>query len=178
MTKIERLEYTAGLSSLSGSQAVAMHDTNSPYMVLNTTVTSTANVTPIETSTANATVSVLADSPAPASTAYTSWELYAAIVAMALLTYATRALPFLLMQKSKILSRLGSGRFAILGPALLTSTTAVVLYSEVSKAPSHWHIGAYVIAVLTVALALKLSKNIGIAMPSGIVLYGIGLSLI
>ena len=61
-----------------------------------------------------------------------SWAMLSAIIAMAILTYATRAVPFLIMQKSKWLSRLGSGRFAILGPALLTSTTAVVVYSEIS----------------------------------------------
>ena len=107
-----------------------------------------------------------------------SWERYAAIAAMAVLTYATRAVPFLIMQKSKWLSRLGSGRFAILGPALLTSTTAVVVYSEISKAPSAWHIGAYVIAVLVVGIALKATKNIGIAMLLGIVSYGLGMYLI
>ena len=82
------------------------------------------------------------------------------------------------MQKSKWLSRLGSGRFAILGPALLTSTTAVVVYSEISKAPSAWHIGAYVVAVLVVGIALKATKNIGIAMLLGIVSYGLGMYLI
>ncbi|MDO5680019.1 MAG: AzlD domain-containing protein [Pelistega sp.] len=107
-----------------------------------------------------------------------SWEMYAAIAAMAVLTYATRAVPFLIMQKSKWLSRLGSGRFAILGPALLTSTTAVVLYSEIHKAPSAWHIGAYVVAVLIVGIALKATKNIGIAMLLGIVAYGVGMYLI
>ncbi len=107
-----------------------------------------------------------------------NWEMYAAIVAMAILTYATRAVPFLLMQKSKWLSRLGSGRFAILGPALLVSTTAVVIFSEINKAPSAWHIGAYVVAVLVVGVFLKLTKNIGIAMLLGILAYGLGLYLI
>ena len=107
-----------------------------------------------------------------------SWAMLSAIIAMAILTYATRAVPFLIMQKSKWLSRLGSGRFAILGPALLTSTTAVVVYSEISKAPSAWYIGAYVVAVLVVGIALKATKNIGIAMLLGIVSYGLGMYLI
>lgn len=107
-----------------------------------------------------------------------NWEILLAIIVMAVLTYSTRAFPFLLMQKSKWLTRLGTGRFAILGPALLTSTTAVVLYSEISKAPSTPHIVVYIVAVFTVMLVLKLSRNIGIAMLLGLIVYGLGLSVI
>ncbi len=109
---------------------------------------------------------------------FESWQLALAIVAMAVLTYSTRALPFLLMKKSKWLGRMGSGKLAILGPALLASTTVVILYAETLKAYKEQDLLPYILAVVSVLMVLKLSKNIGLAMLVSLVVYGVGLSFL
>lgn len=105
-----------------------------------------------------------------------TWQLILAIIAMSVLTYSTRALPFLLMKKAKWLGRMGSGKLAILGPALLASTTVVILYSESVKAYQQQQIVPYVLAVVTVLVVLKLSRNIGLAMLVSLLVYGLGLT--
>ncbi|NLY34607.1 MAG: AzlD domain-containing protein [Alcaligenaceae bacterium] len=100
------------------------------------------------------------------------YEYVIAMVAMGVLTYLMRALPFVLMQRSRLLSRLNSGRFAIMGPALLVSTTTVVLYSGLGAATSWQEGGAYVLAVLILVGVLKAAKNTGLAMLVGMVAYG------
>lgn len=104
-----------------------------------------------------------------------SWQLWIAIAVMAVLTYSTRSAPFILMKKAKWLSRMGAGRFAILGPALLASTTVVILYSESIKAYQQQQIVPYVLAVIMVLIILKLTRNIGLAMLVSLVMYGLGL---
>lgn len=106
-----------------------------------------------------------------------TWQWIVAIAAMALLTYSTRATPFLFIKKSKLLGRMGSGKFAVLGPALLASTTVVILYSETTQAIAKQQLIPYVVAVVTVWIALKLSKNIGLAMLISLLVYGLGLNL-
>ncbi|ETD72352.1 hypothetical protein V757_04725 [Pelistega indica] len=107
---------------------------------------------------------------------FQTWHLVVGIALMAILTYLTRSLPFVLMKKSKAFNRLGSGRFAILGPALLASTTSIILFSEVNKAIDGHEILPYGLAVVGVVVTLKLSKNIGLAMLIGLCVYGLGLN--
>ncbi|NOL49197.1 AzlD domain-containing protein [Pelistega europaea] len=107
-----------------------------------------------------------------------TWQLMLAIAAMAILTYSTRAMPFILMKKAKWLGRLGSGKLAILGPALLSSTTVVILYSESIKAQQQQQIIPYILAVVSVLVILKLTRNIGLAMLVSLIVYGLGLSVL
>ncbi|NLY65352.1 MAG: AzlD domain-containing protein [Alcaligenaceae bacterium] len=99
-------------------------------------------------------------------------EYLIAMLVMGVLTYLMRALPFVLLQRSRLLSRLNSGRFAIMGPAILVSTTTVVLYSGLKGSASWPETGSYIMAVIILVAVLKASKNTGLAMLAGMLAYG------
>lgn len=96
------------------------------------------------------------------------------ILALAVITWLTRALPFLLLSRSKKKINFSQGRLQILGPALLLSTTVVVLTGEVQelidRAVSLW---PYLISVTVVILLTRWKKNIGLSVLLGLVTYGL-----
>ena len=96
------------------------------------------------------------------------------ILALAVITWLTRALPFLLLSRSKKKINFSQGRLQILGPALLLSTTVVVLTGEVqdliNQAVSLW---PYFIAVIVVIVITRWKSNIGLSVLLGLITYGL-----
>ena len=96
------------------------------------------------------------------------------ILALAVITWLTRALPFFLMSRSKKKINFSQGRLQILGPALLLSTTVVVLTGEIrdliSNAASLW---PYLIFVIAVILVTRWKNNIGLSVLAGLISYGL-----
>ncbi len=102
-------------------------------------------------------------------------EFALAILVMALVTWLSRALPFLLMRKSNIFGRLGTGRFVILGPALLVAMTVVVVYSDLHTTVSAGPVLAYLVGLIAAGLCVKMTSNAGYAVLAGMAAYGLSL---
>ncbi len=102
-------------------------------------------------------------------------EFWLAIAVMALVTWLSRALPFLLMRKSSVFGRLASGRFVILGPALLVAMTVVVVYSDLQHAAGPEPVLTYLCGLLAAGVCVKLTRNPGYAVLAGMAAYGISL---
>lgn len=96
------------------------------------------------------------------------------ILALAVITWLTRALPFLLLSRTKKKINFSQGRLQILGPALLLSTTVVVLTGEVqdliNTAASLW---PYFLSVILVILVTRWKANIGLSVLAGLICYGL-----
>lgn len=95
------------------------------------------------------------------------------ILALAVTTWLTRALPFIWLSRSKKKVNFSQGRLQILGPSLLLSTTVVVLSGEVqalidSAAP----LWPYLLSVIAVILVTRWKKNIGLSVLVGLIVYG------
>lgn len=96
------------------------------------------------------------------------------ILALAVITWLTRALPFFLLSRSKKKINFSQGRLQILGPALLLSTTVVVLTGEVQELINHAvSLWPYLISVIVVILVTRWKKNIGLSVLLGLVTYGV-----
>lgn len=100
------------------------------------------------------------------------YEFWVAIAAMAVITWLTRALPFLLMRKSQAFGRLTGGKFEILGPALLVSMTVVIIYSDLAAGVSYWQMLAYACGLLAAGVCVKRTANSGFAVLAGMAVYG------
>lgn len=100
------------------------------------------------------------------------------ILALAVLTWLTRALPFILLNRTKKKINFSQGRLQILGPALLLSTTMVVLTGELqdltTNAVSLW---PYLLSVAIVVLVTRWQRNIGLSVLMGLISYGLFLLL-
>lgn len=104
---------------------------------------------------------------------------WGAVIAMAVITYLTRALPFLLSARSRLLRRLAEGSsMAALGPALLAGIAAAVIVPDVValKDLSQWL--PYAGGMLTTALAARRLRNTGVAVIAGVVGYGVLLMVV
>lgn len=100
------------------------------------------------------------------------------ILVLAVTTWLTRALPFIFLSRRKKAVNFGQGRLQILGPALLLSTTVVVLTSEVNElleAAIPWW--PFAIAVLAVILISYWRRNIGLSVLFALFIYGHSLML-
>jgi len=105
-------------------------------------------------------------------------EFWLAIAVMAVVTWLTRALPFVLMRKSGLFGRLTSGRFVILGPALLVSMTVVVVYSDLQHATSIFTVLTYFCGLMAAGVCARLTRNAGYSVLTGMAAYGIALLLL
>ena len=96
------------------------------------------------------------------------------ILALAVITWLTRALPFILLSRTKKKINFSQGRLQIVGPALLLSTTVVVLSGEVqdllTQGSSFW---VYLLSVIAVVLITRWKRNIGLSVLCGLICYGL-----
>lgn len=105
-------------------------------------------------------------------------EFWLAIAVIALVTWLTRATPFLLMRKSNTFGRLTSERFVILGPALLVSMTVVVIYSDLQQAAGFGPVLAYLCGLIGAGACVKLTRNAGFAVLVGMAAYGVAVMIL
>ena len=105
---------------------------------------------------------------------------WGAVVAMAVITYLTRALPFMLSARSRLLrhlSREGSA-LAALGPSLLAGIAAAVIVPDLIEAGDQAaRIGPYAGGLVMTAVAARLVSNTGVAVLLGMAGYGVLLAL-
>ena len=105
-------------------------------------------------------------------------EFWLAILVMAVVTWLTRALPFLLMRKSNAFGRLTSGRFVILGPALLVCMTVVVVYSDLRETSGLAPVLTYFCGLVAAGVCVKLTRNAGFAVLAGMAGYALAAFLV
>ena len=107
-------------------------------------------------------------------------EFWGAVIAMAVITYLTRALPFMLSERSRLLrhlSREGSA-LAALGPSLLAGIAAAVIVPDLLAAGDQAaNIGPYVGGLVVTAVAVRLVSNAGVAVLLCMAGYGVLLAL-
>ncbi|OZI48863.1 AzlD domain-containing protein [Bordetella genomosp. 4] len=105
-------------------------------------------------------------------------DFWVAVIAMAVITYLTRALPFLLSSRSRWLRRLTEGSsLAALGPALLAGIATAVIMPDVMALSGVSEILPYAGGLLATALSARRLGNAGVAVIVGVVVYG-GLLLV
>ncbi len=105
---------------------------------------------------------------------------WAAVAAMAVITYLTRALPFLLSERSRLLRRLAREGSALsaLGPSLLAGIAAAVIVPDLLDAGAAMPgLGAYAGGLAATAVASRLMSNTGAAVLLGMAGYGLLLAL-
>ncbi|WP_161495282.1 AzlD domain-containing protein [Advenella sp. S44] len=105
-------------------------------------------------------------------------EFWLAIAVMAVVTWLSRALPFVLMRKSNIFGRLASGRFVILGPALLVSMSVVVVYSDLQQDSDIASILVYFFGLIAAGVCARLTGNAGFSVLAGMAGYAAALFLL
>ncbi|MCD0504369.1 AzlD domain-containing protein [Bordetella petrii] len=99
---------------------------------------------------------------------------WGAVAAMAVITYLTRALPFLLPPRSRLLRRLAEGSsLAALGPALLAGIAAAVIVPDVLALDNATEVAAYAAGLAATAVAVWKSGNAGVAVIVGVAAYGL-----
>ncbi|WP_159729246.1 AzlD domain-containing protein [Methylosinus sp. Ce-a6] len=105
-------------------------------------------------------------------------HLWAAIVAMAASTYATRGLPFLADRDSRALSLLasGAGPLKMLGPALLAGLAAVTVTPSVAHACEANRLPVYLSALFATLLVLRSRPDAGLAVLAGVAAYWLSLT--
>ncbi|OZI21884.1 branched-chain amino acid transporter AzlD family protein 2 [Bordetella genomosp. 7] len=105
-------------------------------------------------------------------------EFWGAVIAMAAITYLTRALPFLLSSRSRLMRRLTEGSsMAALGPALLAGIAGAVIVPDMLALQGGAEWLPYAGGLLATALAARRLGNAGLAVIAGVVVYGALLAL-
>jgi branched-subunit amino acid transport protein len=107
-------------------------------------------------------------------------EFWGAVIAMAVITYLTRALPFMLSERSRLLRRLSREGSALsaLGPSLLAGIAAAVIVPDLlGAADDAARIVSYVGGLAVTGVAARLVSNTGVAVLLGMGGYGILLAL-
>lgn len=100
-------------------------------------------------------------------------EFWTAVIAMAVITYLTRALPFLLSSRSRLLRRLvESSSLSALGPALLAGIATAVIVPDVMALQGASELVPYGVALAATALCAKRLGNAGLAVIIGVAAYG------
>lgn len=107
-------------------------------------------------------------------------EFWVAVLAMAVITFMTRALPFLLSSRNRLLQRLSQegSRLAVLGPALLAAIAAAVIVPDLWGDQRVAEVMPYVGGLVVTALAARLTGNTGLAVILGLAGYGGLLALV
>lgn len=107
-----------------------------------------------------------------------SLGFWGAVIAMAAITYLTRALPFALSARSRLLRRLAEGSsLAALGPALLAGIAVAVIVPDVMALQGMLQWLPYAGGLLATALAARRMANAGVAVIVGVAVYGTLLAL-
>ena len=98
---------------------------------------------------------------------------WGAVIAMAVITYLTRALPFMLSNRSRLRRRLAEGAsLAALGPALLAGIAAAVIVPDILALQGLSQFLPYAGGLLATALSVRRWGNSGLAVIVGVVVYG------
>ncbi|MFM2483450.1 AzlD domain-containing protein [Celerinatantimonas sp. YJH-8] len=104
-------------------------------------------------------------------------QIWLAVLCMAVVTYSTRVLPFILkrMQKQTSQTDKNSPVLATLGPSLLAAITVVTVIPGVQKTIQLGTIAqlSYILGVLTTLLALKFTRNAGFAVLAGVAIFAL-----
>ncbi|MVW79577.1 AzlD domain-containing protein [Bordetella sp. 02P26C-1] len=101
-------------------------------------------------------------------------EFWVAVVAMAVITYLTRSLPFLLSRRRQPLpGAAGRSMFTALGPALLAGIATAVIVPDILALEPGGEILPYVGGLLATALCVKRLGNAGLAVIFGVIVYGV-----
>lgn len=106
-------------------------------------------------------------------------NFWIAVFVMMVLTYLTRALPFLLPENIPLLRRLADkdSRFSALGPSLIAAIAGKIVVSDILKAVQGGHglidLSIYALGLAATLLALRLVRNAGFAVIAGMVVYGL-----
>lgn len=101
-------------------------------------------------------------------------DFWAAVIAMAVITYLTRALPFLLSrQRQPRPGATGRSLFSALGPCLLAGIAAAVIVPDVLALKTGAEILPYVGGLFATALCARRLGNAGIAVIVGVLAYGL-----
>lgn len=104
-------------------------------------------------------------------------EFWVAVLAMGVITYLTRSLPFLLSPRNRLLRKLseqGSGLSA-LGPALLAAIAAAVIVPDLWGQQQVAQLGPYLLGLAATALLARWAGNSGVAVIGGLAAYGVAL---
>lgn len=117
-------------------------------------------------------------------------EFWIALVALAVITYLTRALPFMMSSRAKWLARFSrdDSVFAALGPSLLAGIAAAVVVPDLLGADllgadllgadlSGVEFAPYLGGLAVTAVAVKWTGNTGVAIILGVAAYG-GLGIV
>ncbi|OZI45673.1 branched-chain amino acid transporter AzlD family protein 2 [Bordetella genomosp. 5] len=101
-------------------------------------------------------------------------EFWVAVLAMAVITFMTRALPFMLSSRHWLLKRLSQdgSRLAVLGPALLAAIAAAVIVPDLWGEQQVAQVAPYVGGLIVTALAARITGNTGLAVIIGLAGYG------
>lgn len=103
-------------------------------------------------------------------------QLWAAILAIAVLTYLSRALPLAIRSLQSLGQDDGLGRFLqVLGSALLAALAAVTLVPGIVDAVVSAQTSIYLVSVVVTALAALKWREAGLAMIAGIATFLVGL---
>ncbi len=108
-----------------------------------------------------------------------SENFWIAVLAMMALTYMSRALPFLLPEDHSILRWLSdkNSPLAALGPSLIAAIAGTVILPELLKAAqgnnSLADLSTYGLGLAATVLTMKFSKNAGVAVIVGMIVYGL-----
>lgn len=108
---------------------------------------------------------------------------WGAVIAMAVITYLTRALPFMLSERSRLLRRLSreGSALAALGPSLLAGIAAAVIVPDVldvlDAGAQAARIAPYVGGLVVTGVAARMVSNTGVAVLLGMAGYGVLLAL-
>ncbi|AKQ54836.1 AzlD domain-containing protein [Bordetella hinzii] len=101
-------------------------------------------------------------------------DFWAAVLAMAVITYLTRGLPFMLSSRNRLLRKLSEEGSALsaLGPALLAAIAAAVIVPDLWGGQRVAALLPYLAGLAVTALAVRLSGNSGVAVIAGLIVYG------
>ena len=110
-------------------------------------------------------------------------DMWLAILAMAIVTWLLRALPFLVNRHKP--GREGqplreiSPVFAALGPSLLGAITIITLIPGIRQTfAAGWHgVFCYVAGIVSTLAFLRLTSNAGVAVIAGVGVYALALAL-
>ncbi|MVW70827.1 AzlD domain-containing protein [Bordetella sp. 15P40C-2] len=101
-------------------------------------------------------------------------EFWAAVMAMAVITYLTRSLPFLLSRRRQPRpGAAGRSMFTALGPALLAGIATAVIVPDILALETRGEILPYAGGLLATAVGVKRLGNAGFAVILGVIVYGV-----
>ncbi|OZI71060.1 AzlD domain-containing protein [Bordetella genomosp. 12] len=99
---------------------------------------------------------------------------WVAVMAMAVITYLTRSLPFMLPPRNRLLRKLAEEGSALsaLGPALLAAIAAAVIVPDLWAEQRAADLAPYLAGLAATALTARLAGNSGVAVIAGLLVYG------